>query len=82
MVQIATGEKPFYERRSDSAVIFRIVKGERPILPTLLTAKPSVEKMMTDCWDADPAKRPTAADVNQLLEVEFCAPAERGWGQA
>jgi serine/threonine protein kinase len=80
--QIATGERPFYERRSDSAVIFKIVKGERPDLPALLSDNPIVKDLMARCWEASPTDRPTAAEMCVILEKEFPPAQEEivGWG--
>ena len=77
--QICTGQKPFSERRIISAIIFQIVKGERPTFPPLLEIRPRVKEMVTACWDADPVNRPTAAEVKQLLLEEFPAPQKIKW---
>ena len=52
------------------------MKGERPTIPPLLESYPRVNEMVKACWDTDPANRPTAAEVKELLFEEFPVPQE------
>ncbi|CAG8604119.1 9773_t:CDS:2, partial [Paraglomus occultum] len=62
MWELSADNPPFYEDDSDSRdIIVKILGGERPrIIPG--TPK-CYEELMKKCWDADPSKRPTAAEV-------------------
>ena len=50
------------------------MKGERPTIPPLLESHPRIKEIVKACWDADPANRPTATEVKELLFEELPEP--------
>ncbi|NWJ11331.1 M3K6 kinase, partial [Crypturellus undulatus] len=81
VIEMATGMPPFYELGSPQAAMFKVVG--------MFKVHPEVPESMSDkaktfilrCFEADPAKRATAAE---LLQEPFLAPAgaRRSRGQA
>ncbi|KAK1236024.1 Rho guanine nucleotide exchange factor [Marasmius sp. AFHP31] len=62
--EILTGRVPFYECKSDGAVILQVVLGKHPSRPeTLPQSSVLVWDMMEVCWQADPLLRPTASTI-------------------
>ncbi|RIA85260.1 kinase-like domain-containing protein, partial [Glomus cerebriforme] len=54
---INSGQYPFFNRKYDEILINDIVNGLRPKIPE--GTPPDYGKLMQDCWDVDPHKRPT-----------------------
>ncbi|KLO16952.1 kinase-like protein [Schizopora paradoxa] len=66
MLETFTGMLPFSYIRPDAKVIFDVIKGIRPKRPTVAEAPQLTDelwKLMTDCWDHDQLKRPSAGEV-------------------
>lgn len=70
-----SGKLPFYEIEQDYIVIVGVMQGRRPVQPL---HEPSGKRGLTQavwdlvetCWDQDPRKRPTSAQVvNQLRSL-------------
>jgi len=68
--EIFTGNIPFYELHRDPAVMAKVQSGVRPSCPPGLSPAWQVWgltdplwSLMTICWDADPAARPTIQDI-------------------
>ncbi|GBB84711.1 hypothetical protein RclHR1_01130006, partial [Rhizophagus clarus] len=63
MWEISSGQPPFINFENDYKLVLKIINGMRPkIIPgTPLKYK----KLMEQCWDADPTKRP---DINTLYD--------------
>jgi len=91
MLETMTGLHPFHYIRPDAKVIFDVIKGVRPKRPTLKEAPQLTDELwqlMTECWDHDQLKRPSAGEVlnriytihagNQGYEMSQCfTPAAR-----
>ncbi len=78
MWEFMTGRRPFWNRIHDSELIIEICDGLRP--PIVTNAPDGYIKLMQECWDSDPNKRPTAADIRKKLNdmnyVELKNPTE------
>ncbi|KAJ7057695.1 kinase-like domain-containing protein [Mycena amicta] len=62
--EIFTGYVPFWELTNDVAVMFQVIQGQRPKRsPGNIPEKEKLWRLMTECWDGDPEKRPTAPQV-------------------
>jgi serine/threonine protein kinase/Leucine-rich repeat (LRR) protein len=63
--EILSGLSPYYDRAHDVHLALEICQGLRPQfqikIPQLL------EDLIKKCWDADPAKRPTASELEKIL---------------
>jgi len=68
MIEILTGKPPYGKIRNDSAVIFRIIKGERPEMPESIENLDDIKDLISWTWKKDPKDRPSAAQVWQSLE--------------
>jgi serine/threonine protein kinase len=70
-LEILTGQIPYHYLRQDSVVITFVQDGIRPdrirYLPTTFTEP--MWTLLTDCWNADPKKRPDMKNVVQRLEA-------------
>lgn len=65
MCELTTGKRPHQDRAHDSQLINDICDGLRP---EITEDTPSFYKqLMQQCWDPDPAKRPTAEKLYDLL---------------
>ena len=65
MWEFMTGRRPFWNRIHDTGLIIEICDGLRP--PIVTNAPKGYIKLMQECWNPDPNKRPTAVNVNTKL---------------
>ena len=61
MWELMTGRKPFWNKSHDAELVIKICDGLRPSVVN--NAPKSYVKLMQECWDTDPKKRPVADDV-------------------
>ena len=69
MWELMIGRRPFYDQVHDIELIIEICDGLRP--PIVTNAPEGYIKLMQECWDSDPNKRPTAADISKRLHDTF-----------
>src|SRR6266498_2790021 len=78
MWELMTGKKPFWDRNGDSDLMIKIHDGLRP--PIVTNAPKNYIKLMQECWNSDPDKRPTSFDIYEKLiniaKVEMENPTE------
>lgn len=69
--QILTGQQPFFEIKSDIAVVFEVVlKGARPIRPKdEARINDTVWTLVEACWSKNPAARPNSRSVALILDL-------------
>ncbi|XP_035168794.1 mitogen-activated protein kinase kinase kinase 6 [Oxyura jamaicensis] len=78
IIEMATGKPPFYELGSPQAAMFKVGMFKmHPEVPESMSDK--AKTFILRCFEADPAKRATAA---ALLQDPFLASARRARGQA
>ena len=65
MNTFASGLRPWYYRAHDTNLARDICNGERPEIPE--DTPRFYAELMKQCWDDDPAKRPSAASLNEKL---------------
>src|SRR6266487_2635898 len=65
MWEIMTGRRPFWDKNHDTDLIIEIVDGLRPQIVT--NAPEGYIELMEKCWHSDPNKRPTAADIDEMM---------------
>jgi acyl carrier protein phosphodiesterase len=65
--EVVTLEVPFRQHKYEAAVMFAIVRGERPARPPNM--KDWLWPLITQCWAADPAERPTMRQVLEKLQA-------------
>lgn len=68
LTQILTGKSPYSNIRNDSAVIFKIIKRERPEMPENIAGFPKMQELITSCWKHEAEARPGATHVKNALE--------------
>lgn len=68
LIEMFTCKAPFNKIRNDSAVIFRILKRERPDMPEILNEKPEIATVIRKCWEHDAKDRPSAREVETELK--------------
>ncbi|RIB24748.1 kinase-like domain-containing protein, partial [Gigaspora rosea] len=65
MWEVTSGKRPFADCEHDSSLILNILEEDRPII---VDGTPQfLRKLMESCWDANPAKRPTATKIVKVL---------------
>ncbi|KAJ7815920.1 kinase-like domain-containing protein [Mycena leptocephala] len=70
--EIFTGDLPFCDLPKDSAVMFKVIEGQRP--RRSLSIPNDVWDLMEECWKEDPAARPSAKRiVSRLRDHPICA---------
>ncbi|KAF5350229.1 hypothetical protein D9758_007769 [Tetrapyrgos nigripes] len=66
---IFTGQLPFHHCQHDVAIVFELVKGNRPIRPpNELWVNDEVWAIMEDCWDEEASARPPANTLPSRFE--------------
>lgn len=63
-----TGKPPYSKIRNDSAVIFKILKNERPEMPENIADFLQMQTLIGMCWEQNPDSRPDANRVKMVLE--------------
>lgn len=66
--EILVGEFPFADQTTFQ-VIKALSNGERPSIPR--SADPEYARLITDCWQQDPARRPTFMECLSRLEAMY-----------
>ncbi|KAJ6470620.1 kinase-like domain-containing protein [Mycena vitilis] len=65
--EILTGKAPFHElAMNDMAVGLKVIKGSRPSRPEAVPSN-SLWKLLEDCWDQEPPRRPKLVEIIQRL---------------
>ncbi|KAJ6558073.1 kinase-like domain-containing protein [Mycena capillaripes] len=64
--EILTGKPPFYGLMNDMAVALNVTRGYRPSRPEFMPLN-SLWKLLQDCWEQEPVKRPKTAEIIQRL---------------
>lgn len=74
--QVFTGKLPFFEYRSEAAVMMKVMQGTRPTRPAALEGQDTTRSitediwgLMNDCWERDPASRPTIIQALSRVDV-------------
>ncbi|KAF9466744.1 kinase-like domain-containing protein, partial [Collybia nuda] len=75
-IEVFTEQVPFATKKNDSSVIFAILDGHRPDLPSYVQSNEALTVLLKNCWAEIPSERPTAEEVcNDLAHVHpFFAP--------
>ncbi|KAJ3930576.1 MAG: kinase-like domain-containing protein, partial [Lentinula lateritia] len=60
VVEILTLKVPFHDQRTDAAVIYSLMQGERPARPQDVWCPDTIWDLTTRCWTKNPALRPYA----------------------
>ncbi|KAJ7664148.1 kinase-like domain-containing protein [Mycena rosella] len=70
LYELLTGNPPFREIRTESAVMLAVLKGHRPSRTPSCSGTPSLDSLwslLQDCWEEQPAMRPTAGQIVERL---------------
>ena len=65
MWELMTGRRPFWDHNHDTELIIKIIDGLYP--PILTSAPEGYIELMQECWNIDPNKRPTSADLMKKI---------------
>jgi hypothetical protein len=69
MWEFMTGRRPFWDRNHDIELIIYILDGSRP--PIVINATKGYIKLVKECWNSDPDKRPTATDLYDKINKTY-----------
>ena len=67
MWELMTGKMPFWDQKNDNLGV-EICKGFRPRPLVVINAPMGYIKLMQECWDSNPNKRPTATNISKRLQ--------------
>lgn len=67
--EVLAREQPFKEIESTFSILWKVHKGNRP--PLIDGCPKPIERLMTSCWDKNPAQRPAMSDVVEVV-TELC----------
>lgn len=67
-IQIFTGQIPYYPK-NDNVVIYAVVKGDRPELPTSVKEQNGLGELVQECWHQEPRRRPSSWEVDKRLNA-------------
>jgi len=71
IIEVFTEKVPFANKKNDSAVIFAILGDRRPDIPEYIHANyNNVATLISQCWQKDPGKRPTARTICEKIDVK------------
>jgi len=63
--ELITGIPPYHEIPRDNYLALSICQGLRPVIPS--NVPPLLIRLMTECWDAQPDKRPTSKKLFTII---------------
>ncbi|KAK4874123.1 hypothetical protein RN001_013483 [Aquatica leii] len=64
--EVLSRQRPFYNLKGSAfTIMWAVHKGMRP--PLIRNCPPPLEKIMKDCWDEDPSKRPSMEEVVEMM---------------
>jgi megakaryocyte-associated tyrosine kinase len=66
LFEILTGKHPYLVSQYD-VVLKNVLEGRRPVLPEGVWLPPGCQELMSSCWDADPAARPSFDKIKLKL---------------
>ena len=66
LYEIFSGKHPYTISQYD-AVLKNVLEGRRPVLPQGVQLPAGCQELMSNCWDADPAARPSFEDIKLKL---------------
>jgi len=67
ILEIFTENIPFSHMKNDSSLIFHVLNGGRPELPSFLLTQEGLPKLIEECWDPEPDSRPIARVLRERL---------------
>src|SRR2546429_4813441 len=70
MYFIATGKQPFADCNHDQSLALNICNGIRPEINELEAPKCYID-LMKHCWDPNPANRPNAVEIENLIRLFY-----------
>ncbi|KAJ5391527.1 hypothetical protein N7509_007017 [Penicillium cosmopolitanum] len=68
ILEMATGRRPWSTLDNEWAIMYNIAQGNQPVLPTRDQLSEQGLNFLSRCFECDPLKRPTAAE---LLQTEW-----------
>jgi serine/threonine protein kinase len=77
LFEIFTGRHLYIMTQYDW-VLKNVVEGRRPVLPDGVQLVAGSQELMSSCWNADPAARPSFDEIKQRLSALLAASLEGG----
>jgi serine/threonine protein kinase len=72
LFEVLTGQYPYLVSQYD-VVLKNVLEGKRPVLPQGVRLPQGSQQLMSSCWDADPAARPSFAEIELQLRALMAA---------
>ncbi|GAB2265467.1 Integrin-linked protein kinase 1, partial [Dionaea muscipula] len=68
LYELIEGVHPFHPKTQEEATNALCVEGKRPSLKKFKSYSPDLKELLEECWSADPAARPSFADIILRLD--------------
>jgi hypothetical protein len=72
LFEILTGQHPYIVSQYD-VVLKNVMEGRRPVLPEGVQLPRGCQELMSSCWNADPAARPSFDEIKRRLGAAMAA---------
>ncbi|KAE9404357.1 kinase-like protein, partial [Gymnopus androsaceus JB14] len=74
LLEILTLRLPFHDKKTDPAVIYSLMMGERPARPQNVWYPDTIWKLTTRCWTQEATDRPNAQSIYEYLQNPLTSP--------
>ncbi|KAJ8453837.1 hypothetical protein ONZ45_g19546 [Pleurotus djamor] len=68
MLQVLTGNIPYYYVKADAQVLMELVKGVQPRRPSDVSMTNTRWNCICACWETSPSARPTSKEIGEFLK--------------
>ncbi|KAE9404369.1 kinase-like protein [Gymnopus androsaceus JB14] len=74
VLEILTLRLPFHDKKTDPAVIYSLIMGERPARPQNVWCSDAIWDLTTRCWTQEAAARPNAQEIYEFFRSTLSSP--------
>ncbi|GAB4825778.1 Integrin-linked protein kinase 1 [Ancistrocladus abbreviatus] len=79
LYEMIEGIQPFHPKTAEEASNLICLDGKRPPLKKIKSYPPELKELIVECWSADPAARPTFAEIISRLDKVVAHCSKQGW---
>lgn len=74
VLEILSGELPFFQLKYDTAVMLCVMRGGRPKRETYPVISRNIWTMLEQCWHPDPSRRPSMETLSMFFDTRGQSP--------